>query len=70
MAKRSRQQMLWLEGGMPDREYLRIPDAAMLASCSEAKIKKMLEARELTTFKLGRCTLVSVRELLGSIKAA
>jgi hypothetical protein len=55
---------------LPKKQFVRIPSAALLAECSESKIRRMLETRQLKTYKLGRCTLVSVAELLGQIEAA
>jgi hypothetical protein len=57
-----------LKQQLDDRQLLSIPEGAALVSCSPAMIRRFLEKRQLTRFKLNSRTLVSAKELLALVR--
>ena len=52
------------------RKFISINEAAMLVSVSEGMIRRFLERKQLTRYKLNSRTLVSASELLGLVREA
>jgi hypothetical protein len=57
-----------LKRQLDDRQLLSVNEGAALVSVSPAMIRRFLEKKILTRYKLNSRTLVSARELLGLVR--
>ena len=53
-----------------ERKFISIVEAANLVSVSEGMIRRFLEKKKLTRYKLNSRTLVSASEVLGLVREA